>query len=255
MGEVLVVMSILVGIVVVFGLFKKTEHKDAPVRTPSNVTRKTGERGIGPNQKVGDRSGKVGHTVTKTSGRQKEDDYHSGKTYYEILGLSSNATGNMIKEAWRKKDTGQCLSIETRRAYHLAYKTLSDPQERSKYDANPRKWSYENESSYRRKQDVLSKSVADSKSGRQTVYSSTLSSTGSNLSNQGKAGKDRVGAYKPNLGRSGKYSRIPHRKYYTDSSPSFCQACRWRYYTIRSGRAWSIKGVNHWASVNCTCRR
>lgn len=255
MGEILAVISIFVAAGVVFGFIKKTEHGVVRIKTPSHGIGKKEERGVGPNQKVGVSSRNIGHPGTLTSGKQNESEYPSGQTYYELLGISSNATGKMIKEAWRKKDTGQRLPIETRRAYHMAYKTLSDPQERRKYDANPREWSYENESSQRRGQKMLSKSIANSESGRQVAYSSTHSSAGSNLSNQGKNRTNRAGGIKPQLGRSGASSHFPRRTYSTGSSYYLCQACRWRQNTIRSGRAMSIKGVNRWASANCTCRR
>ena len=85
---------------------------------------------------------------------QQECKRLSGSTYYELLEVDCYATDEMIYKAWRKKDSGQYLPIELRRAYQAAYKTLSDPEERRQYDAKPLRWSSE----------------ADSEKGRQAVY-------------------------------------------------------------------------------------
>lgn len=199
------------------------------------------------------------HQETDTSGQwtagQQEVKRLSGSTYYELLGVDRKSTFGEIKKAWRKKDRGQYLPIELRRAYQSAFKTLSDPEERRRYDAKPWQWIYEDKPYQRRGKELLSQSIENSGSGRQTVSSSVHSSSDSHSSNQGKNGTDRGRGMRTQLGQSGGYSPFPRGTYRTGSSYSLCPACCWRQNVIRSGRAWSIKGVNRWASVNCSCRR
>lgn len=78
-----------------------------------------------------------------STAKQQESESLSGSTYYELLGVDRNATDEEIKKAWRKRDSAQYLPLELRRAYHAAYKTLSDPEERRQYDAKPLRWSSE----------------------------------------------------------------------------------------------------------------
>lgn len=193
--------------------------------------------------------------IEQWSAGQQETKILSGSTYYELLGVDRNATEGQIRKAWRKKDHEQYLPIELRRAYHSAFKTLSDPEERRRYDAKPWQWVYEDKPNQRRGEKLLSQSIENSGSGRQTVSSSVHSSSDSHSSNQGKNGTDRGRGIGTQLDRSGGYSPTPRRTYRTRSSYSLCPACSWRQNTIRSGRAWSIKGVDRWASNNCTCRR
>ena len=188
----------------------------------------------------------------RTAGQQ-ECKRLSGSTYYELLGVDRNATDGKIKKAWRKKDRGQYLPIELRRAYQSAYKTLSEPEERRKYDAKPWKWIYEEKPYQRREQEVLSSSFAVSKRGRQAV----ISSTDTTLTSRRKSGTASDRGIRAQTGRLSGYNYSPRRAYggRSRSAYALCQACRWRQRTISSGRARSIGGVYRWASANCTCRR
>lgn len=181
---------------------------------------------------------------------QLECERLSGSTFYELLGVDCNATVGKITKAWKKKDRGQYLPIELRRAFQSAYKTLSDPEERHKYDAKPWKWIYEGKPYHRRKQEVLSSSIAVSKRGRQAAVSSahtTLTSRWESRIVRGRCIRTRPG-------RLSGYSFSPRRAYGGRSAYAHCPACRWRQRTISSGRARSIGGVSRWARANCTCR-
>ena len=184
----------------------------------------------------------------KTAGQQ-DCNRLSGSTYYELLGVDSNATVEKIKKAWRKKDRGQYLPIELRRAYQSAYKTLSDPEERRKYDAKSWKWIYEEKPNQRQEQEVLSRSFVVSKRGRQAA----VSSTDTILTSWRKGGTAKDRGIRAKSGRLSGYSYSPRRAYGGRSSYTLCRACRWRQRTIGSGRARSIRGVSNWARANCTC--
>ena len=181
---------------------------------------------------------------------QQECKRLSGSTYYELLEVDCNATVGKIKKAWRKKDRGQYLPIELRRAYQSAYKTLSNPEERRKYDAKPWKWIYEEKPYQRQEQEVLSRSFAVSKRGRQAA----VSSTDTTLTSWRKGGTARDRGIRAKSGRLSGYSNSPRRAYGGRSSYTLCRACRWRQSTIGNGRARSIRGVSSWARANCTCR-
>lgn len=187
-----------------------------------------------------------------STAKQQESESLSGKTYYELLGIDSDATSEMIKNAWRKKDYGQRLPIECRRAYQAAYKTLSDPKERLKYDAEPRRWVCEEEPSQRLEQekDATVSHINLEKSRQPAVLSIGTSQNSRRIRSTGTS-RD----FRTQSGRLGMYNGFPSRSYGARNSYSLCPACLWRQRTVGSGRARSIRGVNRWADTNCTCRR
>ena len=186
-----------------------------------------------------------------STAKQQESESLSGKTYYELLGIDSDATSEMIENAWRKKDYGQRMPIECRRAYQAAYKTLSDPRERLKYDAEPRRWVSDEKPSQHREQEVNTISHAILEKSRQSAVLSTKTTQSSREIEGTGTGRD----FRTQAGRLGRSNGFPRRSYGARTSYSLCRACRWRQRTISSGRAWSVRGVNRWANANCTCRR
>ena len=89
-------------------------------------------------------SAKSGETQS-VGRRQREEERRRGAgrhesqpfegTYYERLGVEPDATREEIEEAWRRMDSGQYLAIDSRRSYFEAYRVLSDPATRRRYDS------------------------------------------------------------------------------------------------------------------------
>ena len=80
-----------------------------------------------------------------SNGQYKKAGTHP-RSYYEMLGIESNATREEIEEAWRRIDFGQYLPIEIRRTYFEAYSVLITPEKRRKYDAKLERQRHEKES-------------------------------------------------------------------------------------------------------------
>ncbi len=78
------------------------------------------------------------------NGQYTKADTHP-RSYYEMLGIETDATREEIDEAWRRIDFGQYLPIETRRAYFEAYNVLITPEKRRKYDSKLERQRHEKE--------------------------------------------------------------------------------------------------------------
>lgn len=247
----ILIIVILVGLAVIvsFNLNKGSNGEDIPTtenhKTGANQQRKSQKDGFrnvntwgsptvsGYGTKSDDKSqqdsiGKQesGHDQEQSRRQragQLECERLSGSTYYELLGVDCNATEEKIKKAWRNKDRGQYLPIELRCAFQSAYKTLSDPDERRKYDAKPRKWIYEGKPYLRREKEVLSSSTAVSKRGRQAAVSTTSTTPTSGW----KSGTVRDSGTRTQSGRLSRYSYSPRRAYGGRSAYTLCPACRW----------------------------
>lgn len=101
-----------------------------------------------------DRPQSQGRHQENSRHQQKKQQWHAGQhknankqpgSYYEMLGVESNATRKEIEKAWRRIDFGQYLPIEIRRMYFQAYGVLTNPEERSKYDAELERKRHEKE--------------------------------------------------------------------------------------------------------------
>ena len=100
-----------------------------------------------------------------SNGQNEKADTHP-RSYYEMLGIESNATREEIDEAWRRIDFGQYLPIEIRRTYFEAYSVLITPEKRRKYDAKLKRQRHEKES----EQDQGQRRSQERERGRQTEY-------------------------------------------------------------------------------------
>ena len=78
------------------------------------------------------------------AGQHKKANTQPG-SYYEMLGVESNATRKEIEKSWRRIDFGQYLPIEFRRMCFQAYSVLINPEERRKYDAELERKRHEKE--------------------------------------------------------------------------------------------------------------
>ena len=100
-----------------------------------------------------------------SNGQNEKADTHP-RSYYEMLGIESNATREEIDEAWRRIDFGQYLPIEIRRTYFEAYSVLTAPEKRRQYDAKLERQRHEKES----KQNQGQRRHQEREHGRQTEY-------------------------------------------------------------------------------------
>ena len=115
---------------IVFSLVRNIRNQQRGVSEPPGEEKKT-PTGTGQPSSKGKENGRRREARRRGSQRQ-----HDHGNYYELLGVVPCATCAEIKRAWRTLDYGQPLPLETRRAYHKAYRILSDPEERRKYDAD-----------------------------------------------------------------------------------------------------------------------